>query len=191
MANPFHFPTMPIDEYLGRSAQSVIQYEYDGGVMYPMAEVNEDHNITSTNLVTILGQQVESTACNVFAHRMRVTPPGERIYYHPDILVTCGEREFEIRGEIKTLLNPRVILEIFSAATEEYDKNRKWEIYQQIPSLMDYLLVAQDRVHITHYTRQQQGWTSQDYRELTDEIDLPSIGCKLPLARVYKKVTWA
>jgi len=181
---------MSVDEYLGLEKRSDFRHEYDCGSMYAMAGASEDHMIITNNIAYSLTGQLDDKLCQPFTENMRVALPGQS-YFYPDVVVTCGEREYEPHREGKNLLNPIVLVEVLSASTQTYDKTRKLEVYQRILSLMDYVLVAQDRVFVTHYTRREGEWVSQDYSALTDEIVLASIECKLPLARVYKKVTWA
>lgn len=190
MSTLHNYPTVSVDEYIGLELRSDFRHEYDCGYMYAMSGASEDHMIITSNLDTILNTQLEDKPCQPFTENMRVALP-EQNYYYPDVVVTCGEREYELQREGKNLLNPIVLVEVLSTHTKNYDKSRKLEVYQQIPSLMDYLLVRQDRVHITHYTRHNGDWASSEYEELTDEIVLASVTCKLPLSRVYKKVTWA
>jgi Uma2 family endonuclease len=183
------FPIVTVDEYLSLEKRSDFRHEYDCGTMYAMAGASVDHMIITSNLDTLLNTQLDDRDCQPFTENMRVALPGQN-YYYPDVVVTCGELEFEKRQDGDTLLNPLVLIEISSTSTKDYDRTRKLEIYQQIPSLKDYLIVAQDRVHILHYARHERGWTSAAYDQLTDEIALASITCTLPLSRIYKKVTW-
>jgi Uma2 family endonuclease len=184
-----NYPTVTVDEYIGLEMRSEFRHEYDCGYMYAMSGASDDHMIITSNIDTLLNTQLDDTNCQPFTESMRVALPGQN-YYYPDVVVTCGEREYELQREGKNLLNPIVLVEVLSPNTENYDKARKLEVYQQIPSLRDVLLVRQERVFITHYTRQNGDWTSKEYDQLTDEISLASIACKLLLFRVYKKVTW-
>jgi len=181
---------MSVDEYMALETRSDFRHEYDCGSMYAMSGASDDHMIIVNNISYSLTGQLDDTTCQPFTENMRVALPGQN-YYYPDVVVTCGERDYELQREGKNLLNPIVLVEVLSTHTENYDKSRKLEVYQQIPSLMDYLLVRQDRVHITHCTRQNTDWASVEYEQLTDKIVLASINSTLPLARVYKKVTWA
>jgi Uma2 family endonuclease len=185
-----NYPTVTVDEYIGLEMRSDFRHEYDCGYMYAMSGASDDHMIIVNNISYSLTGQLDDTSCQPFTESMRVALPGQN-YYYPDVVVTCGEREYELQREGKNLLNPIVLVEVLSTHTENYDKTRKLEVYQQIPSLTDYLLVRQDRVHIMHYARHERGWTSAEYDQLTDEIVLASINSALSLARVYKKVTWA
>lgn len=190
MSGLCNYPTVTVDEYIGLELRSDFRHEYDSGYMCAMSGASDDHMIIVSNFNYLLALHLDDKPCHVFTSRMRVALPGQN-YYYPDVVVTCGEREYELQREDKNLLNPLVLIEVLSTHTENYDKTRKLEVYQQIPSLMDFLLVRQDRVHIIHYARYERGWTSAEYDQLPDEIILSSVACKLPLARVYKKVTWA
>ena len=79
---------------------------------------------------------------------------------------------------------------MLSKSTEAYDWLTKLDHYRTIPSLAEILLVAQDRPHVEHWIRQQGDgrWIVEDSQSLEAVIDLPSIGCRLPLERVYKRV---
>jgi Uma2 family endonuclease len=181
---------MSVDEYLALEERAGIRFEYDNGYAYAMAGASDDHMIISNNIAFSFTGQIDDKPCQVFTESMRVGLPG-RNYHYPDVVFTCGERSYELRQNGRTLLNPLVLVEVTSESTRELDRVGKLAIYHRILSLRDYLIVAQDRVHITHHTRTTNEWTSRDYTDLTDEIVLESISCKLPLARVYKKVTWA
>jgi Uma2 family endonuclease len=80
---------------------------------------------------------------------------GER-YVYPDASVVCGEMRLE-PGTSDVLTNPCLILEVLSASTEAYDRGLKWEGYQRMPSLTDYLLVSQAVARIEHFRRQADG----------------------------------
>jgi Uma2 family endonuclease len=87
------------------------------------------------------------------------------------------------------LLNPSLLVEVLSPSTEAFDRGRKFEHYQSIESLGEYLLVASDRVHADLYTRQPDGrWLLTSADRLEDSLDLESVGCRLALADLYEKV---
>jgi Uma2 family endonuclease len=50
-------------------------------------------------------------------------------------------------------VNPAILVEVLSTSTEAYDRGLKWEGYQRIASLTDYLLVSQSKVQVEHYRR--------------------------------------
>jgi Uma2 family endonuclease len=88
--------------------------------------------------------------------------------------------------------NPSVIVEVLSPATELLDRGEKFTLYRLLDTLVEYLLVQQDRVEVEVFTCDSEGrWASIIYNELGDSFSLPSIGCTLTLAEIYEKVTFA
>jgi Uma2 family endonuclease len=113
--------------------------------------------------------------------------PEQRTY--PDITVVCGTPLFDEYGD--TLLNPTLIVEILSPATESYDRGKKFQHYRTLDSLQEYVLIAQDSYRIEHFVRQAGGrWLFSDATQPKSLIELPSIGCILRLAEVYEEVTF-
>ena len=89
-----------------------------------------------------------------------------------------------------TLLNPQVIIEVLSESTEAYDRGKKFEHYQRLDSLAEYLLVAQDSHRIECYVRHNdRTWTYTEFHQLEDLVPLTTIDCTLPLKDVYAKVS--
>jgi Uma2 family endonuclease len=134
-----------------------------------------------------LSAQVRQRPCRVFGSDMRVRTVG-RHYAYPDVTLLCVEPRFLDETQ-DTLLNPALIVEVLSPSTEAYDRGRKFELYQSIPSLAEYLLLASDRVHADLYTKQASGlWLLASAGELDAVLTLESVGCHLRLADLYEKV---
>ena len=105
--------------------------------------------------------------------------------------MTCEKPRFE-DDKFDTLLNPQSVVEVLSDSTEKYDRGKKFELYRQIESLREYVLISQDRAHIEVFTRDDGGpWRRSEATGLESTVELPVIGCRLALADVYAKVSWA
>ena len=119
---------------------------------------------------------------------MKVPPTG--LYTYPDIVVICGQPQFEDRQK-DTLVNPTVIFEILSRSTEGYDRGEKFANYRTLESLTDFIMISQYRPLVEHYARQpDETWLLTSYEGLKAVLLLPAIGCELPLADIYDKVEW-
>jgi Uma2 family endonuclease len=82
-----------------------------------------------------------------------------------------------------------LLIEVLFPSTEAYDRGRKFEHYQSIDSLREYLMVASDRVHADLFTRQADGrWLLTSATRLQDSLELESVGCSLTLSSLYEKV---
>lgn len=176
------------EEYLAFERQSEVRHEYVDGEIFAMSGASRVHNRISWNLTVALDPQLESRGCEGFAGDMRVHIPATGRYTYPDVVVVCGEPEFE-DDELDTLLNPTLIIEILSPSTEDHDRGRKLFDYRSIPSLQVVLLVAQDQVHVEQLARREDGsWVLTETDDVGAPLDLPAIGSRLALADVYRRV---
>ena len=176
------------EQYLAIEREAEYKSEYFQGEMLAMSISDWVHNQLVVNLVAGFHNQLRSRPCNVYPSQMRVLVRATGLYTYPDVVVVCGERRFvDERRDI--LLNPSLLVEVLSPSTEAFDRGRKFEHYQSIESLGEYLLVASDRAHIDQYTRRPDGrWLLTSADRLEDSLDLESIGCRLALADLYEKV---
>lgn len=101
----------------------------------------------------------------------------------------CGERQFE-DDVLDTLLNPTVIIEVLSPSTESYNRGKKFQLYRKLESLQEYILIAQDSVHVEHFVRQGEAWVFTEANSRDSIMTLPSIDCTLVLDDVYENVTF-
>ena len=98
------------------------------------------------------------------------------------ILLSASRAKFA-DAEVDTLLNPTVIVGVLSPTTEAWDRGGKFEQYQQMPSVKEYVLIAQDAPGIEHYLRQGEHWQYTPVTDLDGSIALPTLGCELQLLR--------
>jgi Uma2 family endonuclease len=176
------------EQYLAQERLAEIKSEYLSGEVFAMSGASERHNLVAGNAFAALHGQRRGRPCRVYASDMRVKVAATGLYTYPDVSVVCGKVEFEDEQR-DTLLNPQVIIEVLSKSTAAYDRGEKFEQYRKIPSLAEYLLIAQERPLIEHYTRQPDGrWLLSEANDLQDAIELSSIGCRLALADVYEDV---
>ncbi len=176
------------EEYLERERKAEFRSEYFRGEIIAMSGGSRYHGRIITNLVRELGQQLKHRDCNVYSSDLRVAVSSAGMYAYPDVVVTCGEEKF-IDETLDTLLNPIVVVEVSSDSTKKYDHGQKFESYRSISSLMEYLMIAQDKVHVEQYARQPDDhWLLTDHRDATSCISLASVGIELRLSDVYEKV---
>src|SRR5215216_7594453 len=131
------------EEYLAIERKSEIKHEFFAGEMFAMVGASKRHNLITANLIRILGNQLLERPCNVYPSDMRVKVSATGKYTYPDVVIACEEEKFD-DAENDTLLNPVIIIEVLSESTEAYDRGKKFEQYQNIESLTEYLLIGQD-----------------------------------------------
>lgn len=180
---------MTPEEYLTMERASEYRHEYYQGEITDMTGASRRHNLIVANVLANLHGQLRNRLCEVYANDMRVKVSASGLYTYPDVIVVCGEAQFE-DNEFDTLLNPTVIIEVLSDSTEEYDRGKKFARYRKLDSLLDYLLIAQDRMHVEQFTRQQNDtWLFSEAEQPTAVIRLASIDSELRLATIYEKIS--
>jgi Uma2 family endonuclease len=176
------------EQYLEIERKADYKSEFFNGEMFAMAGAQRAHNQLVASLVRELGQQFRGRPCDVYPSDMRVRVKSTGLYTYPDVTAVCGEQRFA-DGQTDTLLNPSLIVEVLSSSTEAYDRGRKFEHYQSIESLREYLLVASDRMHVDLYSTQPDGrWLLTSASLPEDSLILESVGAELLLADLYEKV---
>jgi Uma2 family endonuclease len=177
------------EEYLARERQAESKSEYYDGEIFAMAGGSPEHSLISSNVGSELNHQLFDKPCRVYNSDLKVRAT-ETTYAYPDVTVVCGEPVFD-DTEADVLLNPTMIVEVMSETTESWDRGGKFERYRGRDSLQEYLLVAQDRPHLERYARQPSGeWLLSIVDGLERALELPSLGCRLELARIYHMVTF-
>ncbi len=176
---------LTVAEYLAYERQSEGKHEYWDGEILAMGGASPAHNSICWNLAGSLHPQLSGRDCRGFISDMRVQVPTLNRYVYPDVVVVCGEPVFE-QGDLDVLANPTLVIEVLSPSTEERDRGIKLFGYRSLPSLSVCLLVAQDRVWVEHWTRQDDGrWLVAEIADREATLELPEIGCRLPLDAVY------
>jgi Uma2 family endonuclease len=176
-----------VDEYLAFERNSELKHEYISGEMVAMAGATRAHNLITGNIAQRLRNQLEGKPCETYSNDMRVRTTSTD-YTYPDVVVVCGEPEFE-DAELDTLLNPTVVVEVLSKSSEARDRREKFPDYREIESIKDILLVSQHKIRIEHYVRQANTeWILHDLSASDEVITIASIGCKLTLAEIYERV---
>lgn len=178
------------EQYLAIEAEAEIRSEFYDGEMFAMAGANFAHNRIKENLSTEIGIRLKGGSCQSFSSEMRVKVKATGLYTYPDIIIVCGEPEFERLSGVDTLLNPRVIIEIASKSTEGYDRGPKFKQYKRLATVKEYHIVSSDRISVDRFVRQANGkWLLSTFDKPTGKMILETVpGVRIPLADVYRGV---
>lgn len=185
-------PHLSFEDWLeGERAALDERCEYENGDIFAMSGGTAEHHTIIGNIYGQLWTQTKGRPCHIYGQGMRLQIKTADAGKYPDLMALCGEQQFhDERRDL--LLNPSLITEVLSDSTEGYDRGGKFALYRQMPSLQEYLLVAQDRVSVELYTPSVDGrWLLTVCEDLAATISLPSIGCELALAEVYDRIDFA
>jgi Uma2 family endonuclease len=178
------------EEYLALERNAETKSEYIDGCIVAMAGGSKRHSRIAFDVAKSLDRQLADGPCEVHGSDLRVENAATGRYTYPDVSVLCGAASIDDDFE-DTLQNPTLIVEVLSPSTEAYDRGDKFADYRRIPSLQEYVLVAQDHPSVEHYLRQGEQWLLTAVTDLDAMVTLPTIGCTLPLSEVYRRVQFS
>jgi Uma2 family endonuclease len=174
-------PPLDVETYLQGELTSEVRHEYIAGQVYAMTGVSVAHNLIACNLLTVLHAHLRGGPCRVFMSdlKLHLRTDGDDIFYYPDLMVCCqaDDRARYWREQ------PCLIVEIASESTARIDRREKFLAYREISALEDYVVVEQDAVGLTLFTRSS-GWQPQALGA-EDTLYLASVGLTTPVADIY------
>jgi Uma2 family endonuclease len=179
-----------VDDYLIYDRDHEGKHEYVDGQFYAMAGATRIHNLVVSATNFSLFRHARKRGCEVYPSDMRVRTPSQ-LYTYPDLVIVCGQSEVIKEHGQDTLLNPTLIIEVLSPTTERFDRTGKFQHYKTLPSLMEYVLVAQDAPFVERFLRQSDGqWLHAAAAGLDASIALITLDYVLPLREVYEQIAF-
>ncbi|MEO8042357.1 MAG: Uma2 family endonuclease [Acidobacteriota bacterium] len=176
-----------MDDYLTTERQGGVRHEFVDGRVIARSGSNRWHNILVSNTVVAFGSRMHGHKAEIYISNMRVKLKNSYVCY-PDIVVVNGEPSFADQN-FDLLLNPTVIVEIFSNQTNSSDKTNKLESYLAMDSIKEFVLLKEEEMRVEQYARQNaKQWIYRIYNERDDVISLESINCKISVSEVYAQV---
>jgi Uma2 family endonuclease len=174
---------MTASEYLAWEREQVERHEFHRGEVFATSGGSLRHNFLANAAGAELRAAVRPLGCHVLSSDQRIgAHRGER-YVYADVVVACGRVEIE-PDTTDVLANPTIVVEVLSPSTEAYDRGLKWETYQNLASLTDYLLVSEAAVRVEHFRRLAGGGWSYTSLVAGDSVTL-SNGAVLSVDALY------
>lgn len=174
-----------VADYLAGEQDGAVRHEYVGGAVHAMSGASEPHSTIAGNIFAALRLKLRSGPCRVYVEnfKVRLEAGREDIFYYPDVVVSCHKAEIE-----KYFLRlPTLVVEVLSPSTETTDRREKKMNYLQVPTLHEYILVAQDRREVTVF-RRATGWQGEIYTAPAAVVEFRSVKQSLTVAEIYEDV---
>jgi Uma2 family endonuclease len=179
-------PDSPLTEeqYLQIEREAETKSEFHDGRMFGMSGGSPNHALLSGAILALLFRQMPP-GCRVFSPDLRIKVAPAGLYTYPDCSVICGDLEFS-GDQNDVVTNPLLIVEVLSPSTEDYDRGKKFEMYRTIESFREYLIIHQDRRHVEHYSKQDDGsWVLREYSGAEASVPIARLGVHIPLGELY------
>ena len=176
-----------VDDYFMVEEMSEVKHEYWNGEIFAMAGASLPHNEIASNVLSEFRTGLRHTDCGAYGSDLRVqTPTG--LYTYPDISVICGHVQL-VPDRSDTAINPMILVEVLSEATEEYDRGDKFTLYKSVPALRHYILISQTEILVDHFERvRQDEWQCHSMRDRSDIIQVSEPALAIRLSDIFRRV---
>ena len=187
-AIPISSQQMSLEEYLEFDYNAEGRYEYYEGEVFEMSGGSPEHSLLGNQIGFLLKRQLFDRDCSVYNSEVHIKVPAMLPYRYADVSAVCDKPVYEDSGNRRLLVNPILIVEVLSPSPEEFDRDLKFKAYKSIESLLEYLLVSQDKKFITLFTRHNEKfWFQSEYVE-SESLELKSLHCGLKVDEVYRGI---
>ncbi|MFN6130193.1 MAG: Uma2 family endonuclease [Planctomycetota bacterium] len=172
-----------VEEYLAIEEQAQTKSEYIDGWVRAMTGATNRHNCVKINCLVHLVNQLKGQRCRPFDSdtKVRIDREGRRRFYYPDVQVVSQSND-----QLSVFQDqPVLIIEVLSPSTRRYDLDEKMAAYLTIPSLECYIALEQHQPIAIVMRRSHGGFLRQTIQGIDQSIDLPFLGCSLPMREIY------
>lgn len=172
-------------DYLAVEELSIVRHELIGGEIVAMAEGTPEHAALTSAISGLLTPRLKGKPCRAYSADLRLRVVATGLATYADASVVCEPLERDPSSPTH-VTNPRVVFEVLSPGTESYDRGEKREHYQLLPSLREYVLVAQTGKRIELWSRgsEQEPWR-YSVHGAGESVSLGSIQCQLAVDELY------
>lgn len=179
-----------LQEYVSINAESEARLEFHDGQILCMSSGSTAHAAIGFNTIAALGARLRGHRCRGFNADQQIAIPNSPFRFYPDISVICGPVQRDPSDSTgHAVINPTVVIEVLSPGTEWLDRGQKFREYIRLEALQEYVLIAQDIARVETFIRQTDGsWLFAPVAGLDAEVQLRSIGIKLPLGEIYEGI---
>jgi Uma2 family endonuclease len=175
-------PALTPAEYFAWEEKQLEKHEYIDGQLYAMSGDSVNHGRLAIRFTAMFDAHLDNR-CMTGNSDIKVNIVETNNYTHPDVSVTCDERD---QSTSQYITYPCLIVEVLSERTEAYDRGGKFRMYRQNPVLQDYLLVSSTRIEMDLYHKNDADeWIILNY-QAGDIIELKSINLSFSIEQVYR-----
>ncbi|MGM9478711.1 Uma2 family endonuclease [Pedobacter sp. GSP4] len=180
-----------IQEYLELEKAATVKHEYYQGEIFAMSGAGDNHNEIFSNVFGEIAYKLKGTPCRPYGSDKRMHIPENTLFTYPDISIYCNGITHSDMDEDTSIL-PSIIIEILSPSTRNYDRGKKFNLYKDIPSLKEYIMIDSQSVSVRAYhIDEERNWILNEHQEITDTVSFISMGFNMVLADIYEYVNFS
>lgn len=181
---------MTPDEFLVWQESQDAKFELASGqaiqTRKSVAGATRSHDAVQVNVIGALSNQLRRSSWSVATDNIAVLVPNGDVR-RPDLIVESREADLSATATA----DPKMVIEVLSPPTIDYDRFKKLEEYKTVPSLAYILLVDTEKPQLSLHLRKSDGWNVEHHATLDAVIDLPEINCRLAARDVFEGLPFA
>ncbi len=174
---------MAADEFLEWDLGQEERHELIDGVPVAMAGAKLRHDRVVVNAVVALGVGLRGSRCEPFSADVAIRIPNGNVR-RPDVGVHC--EPFDDEAAFSAC--PRLVVEVLSRSTSQFDQFVKLEEYKTVACLDYILLVNPEAPDVMLWSRGGDEWRQRRLLGQESLIELPKLTVVLPLTELYAGV---
>ena len=175
------------EEYFAGEERSVVKHEWLDGVVYAMAGGSFNHALLCHTTSGAARNALRGKTCRSLGSEIKIKIESNGQIVYPDAVIFCPPSRFVGKGD-SALVTPKVIFEVLSPTTRDYDKAGKFALYKTIPTFEEYVLIEPDQIWVDHYRHTENGWIHQSFNRRQDVLKLESAGIEMTLDEIYDEL---
>lgn len=181
---------MTVEAFLAWEERQPVRYEFDGVHAVAIAGGSLAHSAIAVNLAVTIGGALRGKPGRLYNGDAKVLVAGNVRY--PDLSVSCSEQTMPDLARQGMVPEPVAVFEVLSESTAVVDRTDKNAGYQATPSIRRYVMLEQDRIAATVFTREAGDWVGHLLIGADALLALPDIGIEaVRLGGFYEGVSLA
>ncbi len=187
-----------IDYKIHYSRGQIVSFiELDEQTKQPMGEVAHSHERMVARIIALLANLLDegNSEYEIYGSNAKVYIENTQGAYNPDITVTKGEAIIESikpagrARRTKVITNPKIIVEILSPSTRDFDKSEKLADYKKLASVEQIIFLEQKEIYVQTYIKESQNrWLNLDFFSLEDAVPIVGKEETLAVKDIYKRL---
>ncbi len=184
-------PKLTVQEYIQQEVESGQKYEYHNGEIFALAGGSLPHGLLCGNIYSLLRNALKAkqSDCKPLNGEIKLHIAEKKSYVYPDAMVICGAIETAKDNE-HAVTNPKLLVEVLSKSTADYDRGDKFYLYRQVSSLQEYVLIEQEKAVVEVFYKRQETdlWQIKRFEGLEDVVNLQSIDLEIKMLDLYEDI---
>jgi Uma2 family endonuclease len=175
-------------EYLELEKTSETKNEYINGEIIPMAGGTTNHNQLAINFCRAFPLTINDQDYYIYINDVKLWIEDYGVYTYPDLMIIEGQPIYQSDNST-VVTNPKIIIEVLSNSTQNYDQTEKFRIYRSLSSLQEYITISQSSYYIEQFIKQDdQQWLFRAMDGETNELSLATVDFRIPFRNLYQRI---